>query len=180
MTKTETAAVLAVIRTAYPRYYDNKTKKELEETVSLWQTMLEEYPAETVGAAVKSIIAASKFPPSIAEVIEMINTLTRPAELGEIEAWGLVKNAIRDSAYHSAEEFAKLPEAVRETLGGPGVLREWAMSGDSGMENTIASNFMRAYRARLETRRAKAALPAGVKALMGDEGTLMIGEKTEG
>ena len=36
MTNTETAAVLAVIKTAYPRYYESKTKRELQETISLW------------------------------------------------------------------------------------------------------------------------------------------------
>ena len=54
----------------------------MQETISLWQTMLAEYAPSVVNAAVKSIIATSKFPPSIAEVIEMINTITKPAELG--------------------------------------------------------------------------------------------------
>lgn len=62
MTNTETAAVLAVIKTAYPRYYESKTKRELQETISLWQTMLAEYAPSVVNAAVKSIIATSKFP----------------------------------------------------------------------------------------------------------------------
>lgn len=166
MTSMETTAILAVIRTAYPRYYDKKTEKELKETISLWHTMLAEYRADTVSAAVKALIATSKFPPTIAEVIEMINTLTKPAELGEVEAWGLVKNAIRNSAYHSVEEFDKLPKTIQRTLGNPSVLREWAISEDESMENVIASNFMRAYRAKVDNVRTLEAVPASVKAMV--------------
>lgn len=166
MTSMETTAILAVIRTAYPRYYDKKNEKELKETISLWHTMLAEYRADTVSAAVKALIATSKFPPTIAEVIEMINTLTKPAELGEVEAWGLVKNAIRNSAYHSVEEFDKLPKTIQRTLGNPSVLREWAISEDESMENVIASNFMRAYRAKVDNVRTLEAVPASVKAMV--------------
>ena len=166
MTSMETTAILAVIRTAYPRYYDKKTEKELKETISLWHTMLAEYRADTVSAAVKALIATSKFPPTIAEVIEMINTLTKPAELGEVEAWGLVKNAIRNSAYHSVEEFDKLPKTIQRTLGNPSVLREWAISEDESMENVIASNFMRAYRAKVDNVMTLEAVPASVKAMV--------------
>lgn len=166
MTSMETTAILAVIKTAYPRYYDKKTEKELKETISLWHTMLAEYRADTVSAAVKALIATSKFPPTIAEVIEMINTLTKPAELGEVEAWGLVKNAIRNSTYHSVEEFDKLPKTIQRTLGNPSVLREWAISEDESMENVIASNFMRAYRAKVDNVRTLEAVPASVKAMV--------------
>lgn len=166
MTSMETTAILAVIKTAYPRYYDKKTEKELKETISLWHTMLAEYRADTVSAAVKALIATSKFPPTIAEVIEMINTLTKPAELGEVEAWGLVKNAIRNSTYYSVEEFDKLPKTIQRTLGNPSVLREWAISEDESMENVIASNFMRAYRAKVDNVRTLEAVPASVKAMV--------------
>ena len=159
MTSMETTAILAVIRTAYPRYYDKKTEKELKETISLWHTMLAEYRADTVSAAVKALIATSKFPPTIAEVIEMINTLTKPAELGEVEAWGLVKNAIRNSTYNSVEEFEKLPKAVQLTLGSPSVLKEWAMSEENGMEKVVASNFMRAYRQKADSIKVVESIP---------------------
>lgn len=162
----ETTAVLAVIKTAYPRYYDGKTTAELKETASLWHTMLEEYPAKSVNLAVKSLIATDKFPPTIADIIERINFLSEPHKMSEVEAWGLVKQAIRNSTYHSAEEFDKLPADIQATLGGPEVLREWAMSEDESMENVIASNFMRSYRSKVDNRRTIEAIPDSVKALI--------------
>ncbi len=36
MTNTETAAVLAVIKTAYPRYYESKTKREKRAETRSW------------------------------------------------------------------------------------------------------------------------------------------------
>ena len=172
----ETAAVMAVLKIAYPRYYANTSKREAEEAISLWQTMLEEYPAAAVTGAVKALIATNQYPPTIAEVIERIKLLTKPAELGEVEAWGLVKNAIRNSTYHSIEEFEKLPKEIQKTLGSPSTLREWAMSGGESMETVVASNFMRSYRAKVDNIKTIEAVPAGVKALIAEANIKMIGE----
>lgn len=162
----ETAAVLAVIKTAYPKYYDNKTEKELKDTVSLWQAMLAEYQSQIVTSAVKALIATNKYPPTIAEVIEKINFLTNPNRMGEVEAWGLVKAAIRNSAYHSIEEFDKLPDDIKATLGSPSTLREWAISEDENSETVIASNFMRSYRAKVDERKTIEAIPSSIKAMV--------------
>ena len=172
----ETAAVMAVLKIAYPRYYANTSKREAEEAISLWQTMLEEYPVAAVTGAVKALIATNQYPPTIAEVIERIKLLTKPAELGEVEAWGLVKNAIRNSTYHSIEEFEKLPKEIQKTLGSPSTLREWAMSGGESMETVVASNFMRSYRAKVDNIKTIEAVPAGVKALIAEANIKMIGE----
>ena len=81
------------------------------------------------------------------------------AEPGEVEAWGLVKNAIRNSTYNSVEEFEKLPKAVQLTLGSPSVLKEWAMSEENGMEKVVASNFMRAYRQKADSIKVVESIP---------------------
>lgn len=166
MTSMETVKVLAVIKTAYPRYYDNKTNEELRDTISLWHSMLEEYPVEFVNSAVKAVIATSPYPPTIADVISQINKLTAKKEVSEVEAWGLVKTAIRNSAYHADEEFERLPEAIKNTLGNANVLREWALAEDSSTETVIASNFMRSYKAKEKERKELEAIPMAVKALL--------------
>lgn len=166
MTKADTAAILAVFKTAYPRYYSGKTEDEIGKAISLWHTMLEEYPVVLVNAAVKALIATSPYPPTIADVISRIGQLTTKKGLSEVEAWGLVKTAIRNSAYHADEEFERLPEAIKNTLGNANVLREWALAEDSSTETVIASNFMRSYKAKEKERKDFEAIPTLVKALL--------------
>lgn len=166
MTNLETVKLLAVIKTAYPRYYDNKTNAEIRDTVSLWYSMLAEYPAELVNAAVRAVIATSTYPPTIADVISRIGQITAKKGLSEVEAWGLVKTAIRNSAYHSAEEFDRLPDDIKATIGSANVLREWALADDESAETVIASNFMRSYKAKVKERKDFEAIPTSVKALL--------------
>ena len=66
MNRAETTAVMTVLKTAYPRSFTNMTRQEAEDTIQLWHTMLEEYPAKYVNAAVKSLIATNQYLPSIA------------------------------------------------------------------------------------------------------------------
>lgn len=162
----ETAAVMAILKIAYPRYYANTTTAEAKETLNLWHTMLAEYPADMVNAAIKALIATNVYPPTIADVISSIKQLTQKKNMSEVAAWGLVKNAIRNSAYHSVEEFDKLPPEIQETVGNPMVLREWAMSDDESTETVIASNFMRSYKAKVKERKKFDAIPSDIKALL--------------
>ena len=162
----ETAAVMAILKIAYPRYYANTTTAEAKETLNLWHTMLAEYPADMVNAAVKALIATNVYPPTIADVISSIKQLTQKKNMSEVVAWGLVKNAIRNSAYHSVEEFDKLPPEIQETVGSPMVLREWAMSDDESTETVIASNFMRSYKAKVKERKEFDAIPSDIKELL--------------
>lgn len=166
MTKADTAAILAVFKIAYPRYYSGKTEDEIGKAISLWHSMLAEYPAELVNAAVKALIATSPYPPTIADVIARIGQLTTEKGLSEVEAWGLVKTAIRDSAYHSTEEFDRLPDDIKATIGSANVLREWALADDGSTETVIASNFMRSYKAKVKERKDFEAIPTSVKALL--------------
>lgn len=168
MNRAETTAVMTVLKTAYPRSFTNMTRQEAEDTIQLWHTMLEEYPAKYVNAAVKSLIATNQYLPSIAEVIERIKLLNGKKEIGEVEAWGMVKAAIRNSTYNSIEEFEKLPLEIQAALGSPSTLREWALSEDENSETVTASNFMRSYRAKVNNIKTIDAIPQNVKALIAE------------
>ena len=83
MTVQETAKIMAVFKAAYPRYYANIDVKEARQVTTLWASMLADYSYETVSNAAKALIVSSKFPPTIAEVIEKIQLLTKEPELTE-------------------------------------------------------------------------------------------------
>jgi len=168
MTLKETIAIMALLKAAYPNYY--KSSDDVQQAVKLWQSMMCDYPAELVTQAIRAVIATNKYPPTIAEVIEKINLLTKKEEKSEVEAWGLVKKAIRNSTYHSKEEFDALPPDIQATLGNHNVLKEWAMSEDESMETVVASNFMRSYKAKLTNAKMINALPNDLKMMIGKIG----------
>ena len=73
-------------------------------------------------------------------------------DANEIAAWGVVLKALRNSTYHSEEEFNKLPLVIQKAVSSPGQLREWATMEnlDGTGLNVIQSNFMRTYRLEIE------------------------------
>lgn len=80
-----------------------------------------------------------------------------------MEAWNLVAKALRNSAYGSEEEFAKLPPAVQRVAHSPSQLREWALMDADTVQSVVASNFQRAYTARQKSDREFEALPPAVR-----------------
>ena len=119
MTFQETAKIMAVFKAAYPRYYANIDVEEARRVTTLWASMLADYSYETVSNAAKALIVSSKFPPTIAEVIEKIQLLTKEPELTEGEAWSMVRKAIRNGIYGYKEEYRKLPDKVKTAIGKP-------------------------------------------------------------
>ena len=110
MTFQETAKIMAVFKAAYPRYYANIDVEEARQVTTLWASMLADYSYETVSNAAKALIVSSKFPPTIAEVIEKIQLLTKEPELTEGEAWSMVRNCLlytskRTKMYRENDNF---------------------------------------------------------------------------
>lgn len=163
MTKEETGKIMMVLAMAYPKYYAGQTKEERKQAVALWHSMLEEYPVDLVGQAVKAVIATSVFPPAIAEINTMIRTLRNSGmEMTELEAWSYVSKAIRSSAYRAKEAWAGLPKELQKYVS-PDMLRAWAMVEADDVETVLQSNFLRTYRAAKDRQKQYDALPISVK-----------------
>ena len=153
MTRDETKKLLMIIQAAYPNF--NPPDKNI--AVDTWYLMLKDYSYAQVEAAVSAYIRTDTkgFPPSIGQIVEKLQILFGGTEINEMAAWGMVLKAIRNSGYHAEEEFAKLPDVIQKTIGGPSQLKEWALMEDpdgTGL-NVIQSHFSRAY--RQEATRAK-------------------------
>lgn len=168
MNLVETAKLMAILETAYPMFYAKKTQQEREDAIRLWAEMFADEPGELVAVAVKALIKSrvSTFPPGIGEITEMIQQITQPDQMTELEAWGLVRKAVSNSNYNSAEEFNKLPVVVQRLVGAPSQLREWAAMDSETLNSVVASNFQRSYKVRAKNERDYLALPSSVKAFM--------------
>lgn len=169
MTISQTAQMMAILRAAYPRFYIGMTDEDAEAALNLWHGFFADDDASLVSDAVKAFIAndTKGFPPSIGQIREKLDTINQAVngfELTPQNAWGLVKKALKDSGYHSAERFAELPEVVREVVGSPSQLHDWAVSDDGVSESVLASNFQRSYAARAEQHRTIRRMPGDVRA----------------
>ena len=164
MTREETVKIIRIMVDSYPNYKPN----DISETVDVWQMMLSDYDYNLVAMALKAYILSdtSGFAPSIGQLVAKMQTITKPQELSEMEAWSLVSKAIRNSGYNSVEEFANLPPLVQKAVGTPDNLRNWAVSDYQTIESVIQSNFLRTYRVVVKRENEINCMPNEIKSLI--------------
>ncbi len=142
MDREETIKVLAYLKVAYPNFYKNMLREEAEETINLYQEMFANCDFEIVSVAVKELIQTEKFPPSIADIKQKMYDLTNerktPAEL-----WDKLQRAIKNSAYHSVEEFARLPNEVKAFVRSAGQLKELSQNESSINSTVVKGQFFK-------------------------------------
>lgn len=164
MTREETIELLMMVQAAFPNY------KPQDKTVAVntWFLMLSDYPYQQVQMALKAYIATdtSGFAPRIGQIIDKIQMITNPAELNEMEAWSLVSKALRNGNYKSREEFEKLPDLVKEAVGSPENIHNWAQSDIKNIESVIQSNFIKSYRLVMSRQKEIQKLPKDIKSMI--------------
>ena len=145
---------------SYPNYKPN----DISETVDVWYMMLSDYDYNIVAMALKAYILSdtSGFAPSIGQLVAKIQTLTKPHELSEMEAWSLVKKAISNSAYDYVEEFNKLPPIIQKCVGSSYQLKCWALD-EYFNEQVASSNFVRSYRTMVARQEEFVKMPQEIK-----------------
>lgn len=168
MDRLETADILAVLKAAYPQFYNGLSPKEANRIVDLWAEMFKDEPVMAVAVAVKAMIASrvNTFPPNIGEVKAQIAKMRTPEEMTAAEAWALVATAIRNGLYGAQEEFDRLPPSVKRLVGSAQQLREWAEMDADTVASVVASNFQRSYTARVKSDREQMALPSDIKQMI--------------
>lgn len=167
MDRTETLAIMSVLKAAYPSYYRDMKRADAESVVALWAEMFSGDDYTVVAAAVKGLIATKtdSFPPPIGAVKAKVRQISNPDEMTEQEAWALISKALRDGYYNAEVEFAKLPPLVQDVVHDPRQLREWSMMDEATVQSVVASNVQRSFRAKAQSRRDFEALPKDVQAL---------------
>lgn len=163
MTREEVQDLLAMVQATYPNY--NPPSKTA--AVNAWTIALEEYSKDEIAMAFKVYMQTntSGFAPAPGQLIDKIRSITKPQELNEMEAWALVSRAIRNSAYNSVEEYAKLPPLVQKAVGLPSQLRIWALDEDFN-EQVVMSQFQRCYRTEVARAQEISKMPTEVRQLI--------------
>lgn len=163
MTEKEVRQLLAMTQAVYPNY--NPPSREA--AVNAWLMCLSEYDNNVVMAAFKAYMTTntSGFAPVPGQLIEILQTLTQPSELNELEAWSLVRKALKNCGYNSEQEFAKLPTVVQKTVGTPQQLKIWACDSKFN-ENVVSSNFIKTYRTEVKRTTELNKMPEDVRKLI--------------
>ena len=128
---------------------------------------LSEYDNNVVMAAFKAYMTTntSGFAPAPGQLIEILQTLTQPSELNELEAWSIVRKALRNCGYNAEQEFAKLPTVVQKAVGTPQQLKIWACDSEFN-ENVVSSNFIKTYRTEVKRTTELNKMPSDVRKLI--------------
>lgn len=164
MTREETVKIIRIMSDCYPNYKPNN----LSETIDVWQMMLDEYSYNQVSIALKAYVTSdtSGFAPSVGEIVAKIQLVSQPQELDGMTAWGLVSKALRNGTYGAVEEFKKLPPLVRQAVGMPDNLKNWATSDYQTIETVIQSNFLRTYETAVKRANEINRMPDNIKSLI--------------
>lgn len=163
MTREETVKIIRIMVDSYPNYKPN----DISETVDVWHMMLSDYDYNLVAMALKAYILSdtSGFAPSIGQLVDKMQSITTPQELNEMEAWALVCDALQNSGYNYAEEYAKLPPLVQKAVGLPTQLQAWALTENLN-KDVVGSNFMRCYRIEVERQKEISKMPQNVREML--------------
>lgn len=164
MNREEVIKALTVLQTAYPMFYRNQTSEQIRDTAQLWLSAFKDKDGELVNTAVMALIntRTETYPPNIGAVNEMIQKLTAP-ELTPLEAWGYVRNALRNGIYGAEDEWERFPEPVKLAIT-PQQIRAWAVDDDFN-EDVASSNFMRSFQERRKNEREMNMLPESIRSM---------------
>ena len=166
MTRDETKQLIMTIKALFPNF-DIKPE-QMTATVNAWHMMLDEYPAQAVGAALQIYVKInnSGFAPSVSQLIGCMHKPKEQDRLTEGEAWYLVKKALADSAYNAKERFEELPPEIQRAVGGVEMLRAWGQMDSEEVNSVVASNFQRTYKAVLAQNDYADRVPSSVSDLV--------------
>ena len=159
MTKKEVAMMFAVITNLYPN--EKQFTAAGIEMVQAWHDLLQDIPLATAAKAVAAHAATNNFPPTIAEIRRFCIT-SDGAESAE-QAWARVLSALKDSAYHSVERFAELPDVCKRLVGSANVLKEWAISEDGTSISVARTRFVAQYDVEKRKEKERKLIPPSVR-----------------
>ena len=168
MTNAETVKLIGLLVVAYPGYDRFKDEAHLRSTVALWDQCFAEDDFKLVQLALEKHIATSKWPPSIAELRDIMADIQLPGLLPVDEAWAAVKKlmAVHDRLYGDTSEYLPAPIAQAVDTVGYQELVELGRAAALGQSKRVGLDrlaFAQAYEAIRERARTQAALPKGLQ-----------------
>jgi hypothetical protein len=117
VTKKETISLFGILIAAYPNFDKFKDDSQVEGMVNMWASLFADDDSTIVGLAVKKHIMTSKWPPSIAEIRDIMADITHPDLIPPDQAWAAVSDllyAVGESNSNAAHR--QLPPLIAQTV----------------------------------------------------------------
>lgn len=110
MNKQDTENVLNIVNASYPQYLKHMTPIERKTQLAVWYDLLRDCDKDDVLAAVRKHVETSKYPPSIADVMEKVKLVKRIKKARGKLADGtkLLMNGQIDRMTEYEQELAKI------------------------------------------------------------------------
>lgn len=158
MTRDDTVKLIKIMTDTYPNYHP----ENISDTANTWAVVLREYDFGEIKKGLMSFMLTDKsgFAPSIGQIV---NLAKRADDENGLEAWGKVRDAVRNSYYYSEREFATLPDDVKRAVGTPGQLRAWSIIDSNAFETVAQSQFLKMYAAEVKKTAENKKLPHALK-----------------
>ena len=164
MTKADAARLVAIVATAYPNFDKFKNDDSIKATVSLWAMMFASDDGGVVGLAVQKHIATSKWPPSVAELREIMLEIQHPELIPPDKAWLAVSDLLYTEGQNNhGDLYKQLPPLIARAVESIGWGNLWEMSrscyvgGKPGMDRVA---FIQQYTPMYEREKQRAMTPA--------------------
>ena len=166
MTKKETINLFGILIAAYPNFDKFKDDNQVEGMVNMWASLFADDDSAIVGLAVKKHIMTSKWPPSIAEIREIMADITHPDLIPPDQAWAAVSDLLYAvGEYSTGEAHRNLPPLIAQTVDAIGwhtlyQLHRGSYGGNKDGMDRVA--FMDLYRPAYERARQDACCSASL------------------
>ena len=136
-------------------------------TALVWYGFLKDFSPEVVNTALNALISTRKsdFAPSIGVLMDRIYEITHERQSTGLEMWPRVLRAIKNSAYHAAEEFEALPEACKKAVGTSDTLRDWALMPLEKLPDAQA-RFIKSYEITAKRQQEFETMPRSIQELV--------------
>lgn len=166
MNKADAARLVAIVVTAYPNYDKFRDEQAVTATVNLWASMFATDDGRIVALALNKHIATSKWPPSVAELREIMLEIQRPDLIPPDKAWAAVSDLLHTvGEYNHGDLQHQLPPLVAravETIGWGNLWemhRSYCVGGKPGMDRVA---FVQQYGPMYEREKQRAMTPEGI------------------
>lgn len=174
MTREDTIKLIGVITMAYPNFDRFRDEKHIRSMVGVWADMFADDDAGLVALAVKEHISTSKWPPSIAEIRELMARMVRPDIIPPDEAWDIVTKYLYVAGEFCHRDYhAELPKAIAETIDAVGYGQLYALHvayirGNPSKAGQDRTAFIQAYEEKYERQKQLAMLPKTLRQSIDD------------
>ena len=166
MTRAESAKLVLLLVSAYPNYDKFKDDQAIIDTTDLWAMMFENDPGAVVGLALKKHMAISKWPPSVAELRELMLEIQHPELIPPDKAWLAVSDLIyTEGQFNHGDLYKQLPPLVARAVESIGWGNLWEMhrsycaGGKPGMDRVA---FIQQYTPMFEREKQRAMTPTAL------------------